>query len=375
MSEFLDYKIETDIHFSAVNKLYKHFDEYLEDHSFPVIENIMFCPYEIVSDGKYPFLKYLFCKDFEFSYFNNEIIKFIDIENISVTDINKALSNSRDYIYSYLNSTISNFKLESDFYKTKRQSLVKENIINEGFKIYGKNIYIFFDITKCKLNIDDINRNSVLWFATSSEILNLRNILGFKISIDITDFFRMNNEFCFLYDNNNNTYSLPSVYYVIKPENKTAFTYMFGVSTTNNIFGNCYYFTSYENALNQLKSEEYINTKKVGLIRVGLFLDKTKLVQNLLSDENDNSEIKNERLNDTTLDRNFEFLTTRISDYDGLWRENYDSIMINNIRLDDGTFMKNTPIICVKSYEQQYPLSYHYVNLQNIDEKTSININ
>jgi hypothetical protein len=49
--------------------------------------------------------------------------------------------------------------------------------------------------------------------------------------------------------------------------------------------------------------------------------------------------------------------------------------MINNIRLDDGTFMKNTPIICVKSYEQQYPLSYHYVNLQNIDEKTSININ
>ena len=375
MSESLDYIIESNIHFNAVNNLYKHFDEYLDDHRFPLIENIMFCPYEIVSDGKYPFLKYLFCKDSEFSYFNNEIIKFIDIENISVTDINKVLTNSRDYIYSYLNSTISNLKLESDFYKTKRQFLVKENIINEGFKIYGKNIYIFFDITKCKLNIDDINRNSVLWFATPSEIVNFKNILGFKISADITDFFRMNNEFCFLYDNNNNTYSLPSVYYVIKPENKTAFTYMFGASTTNNIFGNYYYFTSYENALNQLKSEEYINTKKVGLIRVGLFLDKTKLVQNLLSDENDNSEIKNERLNDTTLDRNFEFLTTRISDYDGLWTENYDSIMINNVRLDDGTFMKNIPIICVKSYEQQYPLSYHFMNLQNIDEKTSININ
>ena len=66
------------------------------------------------------------------------------------------------------------------------------------------------------------------------------------------------------------------------------------------------------------------------------------------------------RLQDETLDTNYERLTMRISDYDGKWAQNFDSCYLGHIELDNGKYLKNTPIIVVKDYNQQIPLSYHY---------------
>ena len=61
----------------------------------------------------------------------------------------------------------------------------------------------------------------------------------------------------------------------------------------------------------------------------------------------------------------YENLTLRITDYDGNWAKNYDSVYIGDIELDNGEKMKNTPIYVVKKYEQQISLSYHFINTNN----------
>ena len=48
----------------------------------------------------------------------------------------------------------------------------------------------------------------------------------------------------------------------------------------------------------------------------------------------------------------YEWLDVTLTDYnDGYY----------NILLDDGNYLKNTPIVVVRDYEQQVSLSYHYI--------------
>ena len=84
---------------------------------------------------------------------------------------------------------------------------------------------------------------------------------------------------------------------------------------------------------------------------------------------NDESNIKKERLNDLSLDQKYEILTLRISDHDGTWSKSYDSAYLGNIELDDGSFIKEAPMIVLREYNQQIPLSYHFINKNKLTEK------
>ena len=57
----------------------------------------------------------------------------------------------------------------------------------------------------------------------------------------------------------------------------------------------------------------------------------------------------------------------RITDYNGLWADNYDSCFIGKIKLDNGDILGNTPVFVVKNYEQHFSLTYHYINNENTD--------
>jgi hypothetical protein len=87
-----------------------------------------------------------------------------------------------------------------------------------------------------------------------------------------------------------------------------------------------------------------------------------KYIENNLHDPSDVSEIKKQRLEDELNDQNIERLTIRITDHDGLWSRDYNSVYLGHTELDNGIYLKNTPIFVVKEYEQQCPLSYHYIN-------------
>jgi hypothetical protein len=85
------------------------------------------------------------------------------------------------------------------------------------------------------------------------------------------------------------------------------------------------------------------------------------------NDPIDESEIKQSMLNDTSRNKNFEIQTLRISDHDGNWTNEYDSAYLGNIELDDGNLLKNTPIYVIKDYNQQIPLTKHYINKNTLD--------
>jgi hypothetical protein len=186
-----------------------------------------------------------------------------------------------------------------------------------------------------------------------------------------------------LKNKNGDNYELPVVGYIGMngtKYNKVSFTYTFGNSPKdkNSMLGPYYYFTDYKNAIREgcwsengkpvkvddvlITDNEYGRYKKGSIVRFGLFLGKMKMVENLPNDESDNSYTKKERLEDTDLDKNMEILTMRISDHDGKWAENYDSAFLGKIELDNGEYLKNTPIYVLKEYEQQIPISYHFID-------------
>jgi hypothetical protein len=61
-----------------------------------------------------------------------------------------------------------------------------------------------------------------------------------------------------------------------------------------------------------------------------------------------------------------ERLTMRISDHDGNWVQNYDSVYLGEVELDNGILL-DRPILVVKEYKQQIPLSYHFIDKRTIN--------
>jgi hypothetical protein len=216
-----------------------------------------------------------------------------------------------------------------------------------------------------------------MWFAIIDEILNTTSICNILIDEYVTHLFLQNNHLCYLQNAQNENYVLPSVAYVARDDPKLHFTFVFGVSKSLNtsILGSYYYFTNYKNSFHPNSTmiinhdgDISLSTRNVsqtlffrGIIRFALFIEKTKIIQNLPKDPIDNSEIKKKRSHDNLLDINHETLVNRISDHNGKWAEDYDSAYIGNILLDDGNYIKDTPIIVIRDYDQQIPLSYHYI--------------
>ena len=361
-------QVETNYYnYKALDTLHMNIDEYLSEN---IITKIEICGFEIDNSGMEPFIKYLMTKDllFDIMYFPLEILDFKDLISESLIIYTKIK------LYSLL--SLKDYKDYNNKIKFK------------GFYILNNTVKIFYDLTECKLQLNDVHKLSSFWFCLIDEIINYNNILNFIFEESVIDFFKNNIEFCFLYDRNNVKYEVPSLAYVGR--NGTSilnFTYVFGVSPKdkNGILGPYYYFTNFQNAVKEgfssvdLNSEtqKYKNVsedkndkyKNVGVVRFALFLGKMKKIENFQNDENDISDIKQERLNDNSLNKNIEILTMRISDHDGKWSENYDSACISNLELDNGERLENTPIVIVKNYNQQVPLSYHYIHKKTLNEK------
>jgi hypothetical protein len=172
-----------------------------------------------------------------------------------------------------------------------------------------------------------------------------------------------------LTDEANNQYEAPIVGFVGKPtENKLKFTSLFGESPRTQMarLGPHYYFTDFKNAVQQ--SDKYDcdggvkSAKKRGIVRFALFMGETKYIENAIEDQNDSSAIKQEMLKDSSLDKMKEMLCLRISDHDGMWAKQYDSAYLAELELDNGSFLDDVPMMVIKEYNQQVPLSYHFLN-------------
>ena len=358
--------------YEAMHFLEKNIDYFLDDNKITKVNVLAFT---INNESKYPFLNYLLYK--------NPSTQELSIPWFSLTT--NAI-NSENVI---AQSQLLLFSMLTYKYDDDRQN----NIKCKGFYIQNSEVYIFYDLSKCGLQPDCIYKTSKIWFCIIDEIVNAGHICNFKIDESVSNFFVKNDMFCFLKNKDNANYEVPIIGYIGKCTSLLNFTYVFGVSKSDNsaILGPYFYFTDYLNAINQGGWSKYGKSeirhdklltdnskgryKLGGIIRFALFMGKTKVIQNHLLDEIDESEIKKERLSDSFLDPQYERLTMRISDHQGNWSKNYDSVFIGNIELDNGDKVQNTPIIVLKEYDQQTPLSYHYIDKSCLKEVFDNNAN
>ena len=360
----------------ALDKLVNNIDDdYLINGAI-----IKICAYEIKNNGTTPYLKYLLYKD-EFSdtlFFPTLPFTYTNVNSDDVIKMSKL------NLFALLQ--LSNY----DEFESK---ICFKGFLNEN----DQEIHIFFDLTECQLQINDIYRTNAMWFTLLDEIMNQRNVCNILIESSVTNFFINNSEFIYLKNKNGNDYELPVVGYTGMNGinyNNVSFRYTFGNGAKDKtaMLGSYFYFTDFKNSIRQggwsetgkpvknddlllITDNEYGRYKKGSIVRFAMFLGKMKMVENLPNDESDSSDVKKERLEDVDLDKHMEMLTMRISDHDGKWAENYDSVFVGKIELDNGEYLKNTPIYVLKEYEQQMPLSFHFIDKSYLHEKYDENEN
>jgi hypothetical protein len=367
--------------YDALKLLYTDLDKLL---SYFKIDEITLVPFKINFNSIYPFNTFLLVNDF-----TNNGLNFPYL-NVSYTNESSEylLSTINCYLYSLLltvfNSELSKYDLAS-FVKT---------IEFNGIYIHENKVYAFIDLTKLDINTSLINSDSLIWFALIDEIVNKNKICNIEISSEVTNFFLNNNDFIYFKNSNEEQIEIPTIAYTGTHEKNLHFRYVFGNAHLDNnaILSSGFYFTDYKNSFKQggwsidYKDEykygelitENNNGKynKGGIIRYALFLGNNFIKMNYPNDVIDESEIKKEKmLNvENTMDYLYEKMTLRISDHDGLWKQNYDSVYLGNLELDDGNNLKNSPIYVIKDYYNHTPLSYHYIDKRNLGIKFDENV-
>lgn len=340
---------------------------------------IHICSYRIITTELYPILMYLLYKDPKLDTFNFPSFKYS-------TYINPVLF-AETFLYNLLN-------FNQILINTEEQNVsvpINYNTIFKGFLHENNELFLFFDSTNCENNIYDVYKKNKIWYGLIDEIINQQHICNFKIDSLVTNFFINNIDIIYLKDENNINYEIPIVAYSGQPDNNLNFTYTFGVTKKKEhaFMGPYYYFTDYTNSIyeggwSSIHKSEFKNNKlitegengkyiKGGIVRFAIFLGINKIVLNNTNDETDKSSIKQTLLNDNT--SSYEYLTTRITDYDGKWADSYDSVYIGKLKLDDETYMKKYPYWVLKKYEQQLPLSFHYINKKTLGETFQENEN
>ena len=345
----METELEFDIKEELDNKFY-HYDLGILTHALPDrnYTEINLCSYRVNVLGQHPFLQYLLL------YNGNGELMLPKIYTQQNKDINGLLSHTQLYMSGI--SQITNFN----------------EAICRGFYEYNDELYVFFDLTGLDTNANEIYLSSPIRFALIDEIFNYQHVCNIPIHENTVDFFTQNSIFNFLFDKNGDAYEHPIVAYVGKPTpDKLNFTSIFGESAKNksDMFGAYYYFTNFNNAIRQGGwsrdyAPEYLYNKLVtdgncgkyckgGIVRFALFAGKTKYIENSLFVKEDD----------------IESIKMKITDNEGLWANNYDSVCLGKIEVTKGVFLEGTPLIVSKEYEQQIPLSYHFTNKTEIGEK------
>lgn len=304
---------------------------------------IHLCMYEIVESEYKPFLKFLLEKN---AY--NEL-QFLIMNPFQIYMNKKPFMEFvKDYIKVLLHINYISNEINYDY-----KGMVKN----------GNQLYLFIDISYMKLELNDVYKENNLWFTLIHEIIHTKRLCDINVQEETSLFFEYYPNFLFIEDQKKEIVEIPMVAYIGQPEKKLEFTYTFGVSKSFEMMGYYYYFTNYENAIQQIKDQMQGETKeKIGIVRSAIFKGKMLLKVNDINDSIDESEIKKKRCTELEYNHKYEALTMRISDYDGKWTEDYDSVYLGQIELDDGTFLNNTPLYVIKEFKQQHSLSYHFID-------------
>ena len=381
--------LNTDTNFftyDAMNSLYD-MNEFENIVMYNENIEIVLVPFKINLNGKHPFNTIMLVNE------NYQELSFANIYNSFAKIRNKEtlFATINCYLYQMFSS-----------YANKNETIIFDEFVKKndfkGLYYCEDKVYTFIDLTKLTLNIGLVNKDDLYWFVLIDEILNKKKVCNLEIHPNVSNFFMKNNDFIYLRNSKQEAIEVPSVVYTGTHDKMLYFNYIFGniALDNNSIVGSGYYFTDYTNAIRQggwsknytdefkydekITDDVYGRYKKGGIVRYALFLGCNLVKLNYPNDIVDTSEVKQNKLSniEDVGKYNYEKMTLRISDYDGLWKETHDSVFLGKIELDNGELLKNTPIYVCKDFYNHVPLSYHYINKtilgDTFDENTNYEI-
>jgi hypothetical protein len=226
-----------------------------------------------------------------------------------------------------------------------------EKIQINGYYIYNNEIYIFIDISIINLDRLFLNKDSNIWFALLTEIINTSHVCNIHINNEVTMFFIQNIDNLKLNTIDNIIYPFPDIVYVGNYFNKVEFQNMFGISKSEKKYGNHYYFTyllseAFKNGAwtennrpikrfdKLITDDDYGRYIEGGINRIAILLDKHTYILEKEADEL----IYLEKWDDFILD--------------------YDCVFI---------IQKNDEIlILLQDIKRQHSLSYHKINKKTV---------
>ena len=373
--------------FDALNYLITNENEMLSiiKNNSQLIEEIILVPFKINFTSTNPFNMFVLQNDIVtgklmFPKLNMSIFDLREMYDFSIF-----LNMIKCYLYSIM--------------LTKNFENFDNNLDLKGLYIWNEKIYLFIDLTRVDIQSDLIYKDASYWLVLVDEIVNKKRVCNIEIDKKVTDFFLNNSDFLYFKNSKKEQIEIPSVVYSGTQEKLLYFTYMFGKTKddANSLLGASYYFTNYENAIRQggwskNYTREYKYGKEItenetgkyikgGIIRYALFLGECLVKENMENDDIDTSEVKKMKLekdennsDGRVFDYEYEKMTLRISDYDSTWKNNYDSVFLGKIELDNGKFLLDTPLYVIKDFNNQTPLSYHIINKSYLKDKFYNNI-
>jgi len=244
----------------------------------------------------------------------------------------------------------------------------------KGYIRYKENVYVFIENNYPEDMIREIvqgKHDDRWWSSLIAEIMNEKKTLYFPISDKITRFFLENIDFCFLINSTGKFIESPKVVYYGNYYKRIAYTAVFGHDRQlpRASLGPYYYFGNYGRAMRYALwtstskpmqiEDKYITRNDEGLytrggiVRFAVFTGKHTM---LLGREDDPEDILNDEQQ-----TNMELIkkTLKFRDALGKWTEEYDSIS-QGVNVVDGITLQSQTVI--KKFNQQFPLSYYYVN-------------
>ena len=321
--------------------------------------SVFLCIYNIDTTSVLPFIKFLLYKNKDELFL--PYFKYSNKENIL---------------------TQSDEKIKLIFSEWKNMPNYK------GYISYDDKIYLIYEKPYEKTNVLFKKRHDKWWWCLSSELVDSRKVMNFPIQKNTSRFFFHNNKLLYLYDKHNQPYENPIPGYHGSYYKMTNFITVFGLNKASptSALGPYYYFASYKKALSfaiwtpnrkPLEIDGKLITiddegkyEKAGIVRFALFTGKMKVFMNNEKDKDDKSHTTNRLKKEDSYVKQ----TLKLRDVNGKWATDYNSafIGIHKINLEEKSVLTQ-PYMVLKNYNQQIPISYHYIDTKdkNIKKKLS----
>ena len=320
---------------------------------------------------------YTIQKSSSISFTYNPFLKYLLYKH---PDKHTTHSNMLTFPFIKLNTT-NNVLMES---KKIFEQITKTSSKPLGFIQNNENVYVFFEYKEENNNVNMLTKKDDWWWALICEMCNSKKVDQFTIHSSVYTIFYKNPTLLYILNSQHKPYEIPTIgYYGITSELLTYVSTLGIKSSSEREFGPYYYFGNFIKATRRAGwSSNYknifISNKKItnengrykqgGYVRFALFLGITKVILYRKTSEFSwfIGFFDKKTLNEKESKNNIKKLT----DIKGKWTNNYDSLIISNIKYKNlsGYFNINKEII-LKDFNRFTALSTHLLDkstLKNI---------